>query len=73
MGQLVVFSALDDSGANIGSFRNQTTVNATGNATAQFFPRSTEYSGIANLSVEIPGSTSVGTAVIDIISPTPTS
>lgn len=66
-GQSVLFSAFDDTGGSIGSFRNQTVVSAARKASAEFFPGQSDYRGLLTIVAEVPGSDTQGLGVIELI------
>ncbi len=62
-----IFTAFDSSGREIGIFRDISTVNASGSASATFLAGTTTYRGPATIVVTAQGGTVRGTATIEII------
>lgn len=66
-GTPAVFTATDSSGREIGLFRDASTVNASGSASATFLTGTTTYRGPVTIAVNAQGHTVRGSAVIEIV------
>ncbi|HEV7669766.1 MAG TPA: hypothetical protein VGS22_14685 [Thermoanaerobaculia bacterium] len=68
-GTAAVFTATDSSGREIGIFRDLSTVNASGSASATFLAGTTTFRGPVTIAVSVQGGTVRGFATIQIIDP----
>jgi hypothetical protein len=68
-GTVATFKAVDPAGRSLGLFRDVTTTDATGKATATFIAEGVAYRGPATIVVGAAGSGVTGTAPIEIVDP----